>query len=244
MQPRALPLPPAQKPETAPVDLRQLFRNNGGLIDRPLPACPPWRPQVRLEPNLPGRDLGEVEPLRLAAAIDGIQTSMLFSIIEGRPAFLTYVAAGAVGPTHQLTRVAERLLLLASVQDAEQLETTACGVQVVALDALSPPALAWHHDAAVPDFRQQLEAQIVAAAAADGGHVLVDGAIDRCVAVPEDLIGCVKDPESAYAVDESQLYKLPVGHRSDGSGSSRTRSVNGAGGAPTYGCIRRTGFTP
>lgn len=214
MQPPPLPLPPARKPETTPIDLREAFVANGGFLNRSLPASPPWRPLVRLEPGLPARDVRNVAPLQIAAAVDGIQASLVFTVTVGRPSFLVYVAAGAVGPTHRLARVAERLVVLASLRDARRLQATTGDLPVVALDALSSPALAWHHAAVVPDWRQQLEWEIVTACAADGRFVLVDGSIDRYVGIP-GLIGCVKKPEAAYAVDEAELYQLPVGHRSD-----------------------------
>jgi hypothetical protein len=213
MQPTPLPLPPGRKPETAPIDLREAFLANGGFPGRALPASPPWRPQVRLEPGLPARDVRDVKPLQISASVDGVQSSMVFAVTEGRPSFLVHVAAGAVGPTHRLARIAERLVVLASVRDVSRLQENSAGLPVVALDALSAQALAWHHAAVLPDWRQQLERQIVAASAIDGRFVLVDGSIDRYVGI-SGLVGCVKNPEAAYAVDESELYDLPVGHRS------------------------------
>lgn len=213
MQPTPVPLPPARKPETAPIDLREAFVANGGFPGRALPASPPWRPRVRREPGSPARDIRDVEPLQIATAVDGVQSSMVFTVTEGRPSFLVYVAAGAVGPDHRLVRVAERLVVLASVRDASRLQQTSAGLPVVALDALSSQALAWHHAAVVPDWREQLEREVVTACATDGRFVLVDGSIERYVGIP-GLIGCVKTAEAAYVVDEAELHKLPVGHRS------------------------------
>jgi hypothetical protein len=213
VQPTPLPLPPARKPETSPIDLQEAFRANGGFLGQALPASPPWRPQVRLEPGPPARDIREVEPLQISAAVDGVQSSLVFTVTEGRPSFLVYVAAGAVGPTHRLVRVAERLVVLASVRDASRLQKSSAGLPVVALDALSAQAIAWHHAAVLPDWRQQLERETVTASATDGRFVLVDGSIDRYVGT-SGLVGCVKSPEASYAVDEAELYDLPVGHRS------------------------------
>ena len=213
MQPIAVPLPPARKPKTTPIDLREVFVANGGFLQRSLPASPPWRPLVRLEPGRPARDVRDLAPLQIAAAVDGIEASLVFTVTKGRPSFLVYVAAGSLGPNQRLVRVAERLAVLASPRDARRLQATTGDLPVVALDALSSQALAWHHAAVVPDWREQLEREVVTACATDGRFVLVDGSIERYVGIP-GLIGCVKNAEAAYAVDEAELYDLPVGHRS------------------------------
>jgi hypothetical protein len=157
-------------------------------------------------------------PLPVAGFVDGVQASVVVTYREHRPVYLTYQAAGAVGPGAALVGLKERLTLLASVADRDWLEevnVTAPPLPVQQIAALDPLDIERAAYLSVGDARDRLERTLVEELVDAGtGPLVVDGSL-RDRPYHHALHAVVKDVTATqYLPDERALFGLPVGWRS------------------------------
>lgn len=210
--PSPLPLPPQT---SQPADLRVLLHAIGPCWQRTLPPAASWRPQLRFTPDgQPCEVAGGAASPSIAAAIDGVQRTTLLTLRQHRPITLVQVGAAAYGPAGCLA-IEERIAVLASQLDHSFVDGPArnAGVPVVLLPAVSPQAVRWHTDAAIRDFRTQLEhlCTETAVKAANGKLILVDGSIRTTGHLGPGLVGVVKSTDSVHEADTDALYRLKPG---------------------------------
>lgn len=214
---------PMPAPSAAPplYDLRTFFRTVGA---RPHTGALTNTPTERVDLSGNVTVVDEepakitVPPLTPAGFIDGVQSALVVTYRAHRPIYLTYQAAGAVGPRAQLVGLKERLTLLGSKEDAgwvEQVNTTTPPIPFDPLPATDPMTLEREAHASVGDWRDRLERTLVEDLVDQGvGPLVVDGSL-RGRPHNLSLRAVVKDTSSTrYLPNEAKLYALPVGWRS------------------------------
>jgi hypothetical protein len=199
-------------------DLRQLLSLLGTpayMASREPPERKDTEVEVEVLEDSPLKVTGS--PLAVDAFVDGIQSSMVLTWRDSRPVYLAYIAAGAAGPGPDLVGLAERLLLIASVEEQDYLDEINPADQPipqVLLPATIPPEVERTAGAEVGRVRDLLERTLVERLLAAGARYLVlDG--DLMSRTPDvRLVGVVKTSRTRYLPDESVLWTLPAGWRS------------------------------
>lgn len=197
--------PPDPTPRSLPrrpVDLKSFVRN---LASRP-PSAKPTAGQHRRVTALveSGPRRISAPPAPVVGFADGIQRRCLAGRIQQRDVTLVYVAAG-VASGRTLLSVQERLAVLCSALDEEQVRTAGPDVPVVALPELFPWDLAVSVDGWLDGTRRALELDAVNTAPAEPGHVVVvDGSLPATSSRP-DLVSVVKSTETDWLPDPSLL---------------------------------------
>lgn len=208
--------------QPAPLyDLRTFFRTVGAPVGGGvLGAAPQERNDMSAHIDVIDADRAKLtgEPLPVDGFVDGVQSSLIVTYREHRPIYLTYQAAGAVGPNASLVGLKERLTLIASVADADwvaEVNTAESPLPVQEIAALSPLDVEREAYLTVGDWRDRLERSLVEELVDAGtGPLIVDGSLrDRPYSLA--LHSVVKDVASTkYLPDERALFGLPVGWRS------------------------------
>ena len=213
---------PSTPRPTAPVDLRSLFRAIGGHTppQRALTTSPAERPH----PEIPAELLDDRRARVTAAAlrpigfVDGIQAALTVAWRDHRPVYLTFVAAGCIGPgarrNAELVAVRERLDLVGSHLDSDWLINLPECPPAVLLDASTPDEIERAALARLGADREALEHELVDCLVADGaGIVVLDGSLVKRPVDPR-LVGVVKTTRTRWLQDESELWGMPEGWRS------------------------------
>jgi hypothetical protein len=224
----------------APHDLRAFFKAVGRFSGEhaDMTSVPdrdaPDDPAEELDPS-PLKVTAD--PLAVDGFVDGIQASLVVTYRAHRPVFLSYVAAGAVGPGAKPLGLRERLAIVASSEDREWVDSVRQSLPVEELSAVDPPDVQRDASSWLGSTRESLERAVVAD--------LTEREAVKCLAVDGTLlgrphstrlVGVVKTTRRRYLADESCLFGLPAGWR-----SPRFRiDPSSAGPAPArYSCYLR-----
>ena len=180
-------------------------------------------PRRRIEPlpTIAAGPIQDTDPLPIACYVDGIQSARLLTMREGRPLYLVYVAAGALGAgSGALEDIVSAFRLLVSWRDEEFAAALPGGVPVLAVDDeetvdIDLTARSW-----IDTTRRAAEAAVTSEAlhrAAAGTWVLLDGSLPAVPpsGAPDDLrlMSVVKTvTETQYLLDETTDLPTDEGH--------------------------------
>jgi len=220
-------------------DLRSLFRALGSFTLR---SSLTSQLEARKDCVIPVTLLDDAplkvtcDPLEVSGFIDGIQAALCVTYIEHRPVYLVYASAGAVDGEGKLVDTAEKIALVVSKKDRQWVESLGTTVECIDLPAFRPDELASAALVQLGDERNNLEKALISKMFADGhSSLLVDGSV-LGKTVRRELVGVVKTTRTRYLPDESLLWKLAKGWR-----SQRFLIPAGSNGCPVdrYSCYVR-----
>ena len=198
-------------------DLRSLFRAIGAFT---LESALTHQLEARVDCALPvtlldtDPSLVDCAPLEVSGFIDGVQAAKCVTYIDHRPVYLAYASAGAVDAKGKLVDTLERLMLIVSKADKEWLSALNTTIDSVELQSFRPDDLASAALVQLGDERNNLEKSLISKMFDDGHKsLLIDGSL-LGKAIRHELVGVVKTTKTKYLPDESQLWKLDKGWRS------------------------------
>ena len=248
------------EPNSSTYDLRSLFKAIGrfGAV-RALDVSPTERPVVDVVVEMLDTEPAKVTaaPLAVEGFVDGIQATLCVTHREQRPVYLFYVAAAALGPRAVPVGVREQLSLVSAEADQEWAEGISMGIPLEVLVDTTPPELERAAHRLVGSTRDALERSLVTDLLAQGrGPLVLDGSlVGRDV--DRNLVGVIKSTQRQWLPDESGLWRLEEGWRSErfkipagtsGMGVDRyscyVQMVNKERGAWNLGLIRLEAFNP
>ena len=176
------------------------------------------------------------DPMKVSGFIDGIQAAICVTYIEHRPVYLAYASAGAVDENGKLVDTLEKIVLIVSKSEKEWVDSLKTTIACIDLPAFRPDELASAALVQLGDERNNLEKALIAKMFADGHKsLLLDGSI-LGKTIRRELVGVVKTTKTRYLPDESMLWKLAKGWR-----SQRFVIPAGSNGCPVdrYSCYVR-----
>jgi hypothetical protein len=222
-----------------PIDLRAFFRSVGQFRgDRALTSTPtertnPDQPVVNID-AAPARI--DVQALRVAGFVDGVQAAMTVTWREHRPVYFAYTAAGCVGEQGRLLVSREKLEIICSELDHDWIESLGHPIDVHRLDESQPDLIERAALASLAAQRDDHERNVIADLLTRMDlPVIVDGSL---IARPVDnrICAVVKTTRRRWLADETVLWGLPEGWR-----SPRFVIPSGSQGVPVdrYSCYLR-----
>ena len=198
-------------------DLRALFQAVGSFTsERALISSPYERPEPDEEVAMVDNERARIvaQPLGVIGFTDGIQSAMTVTYRDHRPVYLTYVAAGCVGPSGSMLASRERLDIVCSHLDSEWVESLGTTIPTILLPEERPDIIERAALGTMGADRERMERDLMEELSmAQGGYIVVDGSIAHRQH-DELIVGVVKTTRRRWLKDESVLWGLPEGWRS------------------------------
>ena len=218
--------PDAEEPPEIPTELDQSFDLKALYKATSVPG-----PGMRLTTDPPPRHMwagpvaagshpgGPVGVMAGALPVftDGCQSAAVIDCVGSarRPVLLLWAGATSLEPVHRVVgALIERLWLVCSVEDEEEVRSLPGGAPVMTVPALIPSGIRSDALKQLREVRAHFERVVIRTTATDG-LLMVDGSLLTLGSEPVSrTIGVSKSCRTRYLEDERPLVQLPEGHTS------------------------------